>query len=402
MCGIFEISMGRQGWSPVVGMVLLVLGCGNKTDVVFPNHVKDYLPPPANPGFSAYLQASELVERDCAKWIGRVSFTPGQQAASIRAAGPAVSKIRKGQSDGVSWVHRPYSPFSPPSERRGWRFIGRVLDWRIQDAIESKDFDRAVEDTLTAVQMGIDLSGGDAIDANLGYTIARQATSRIWSHFTELSPKQLSRLSSRIAFALERAPTIEATLRNEKITMLKAVQQVQDCFLSNDLKPINEALGSVITPATDYLNRMKTRPKEEQVKFFNGFASEAVNEADSLTKMAQTAPSQWKPLDDPEGERPWKRFATAYLRTGREFMNWWVEFQARTRLMALDAGLMSRVKSGEQNIQLSRFPKLITIDPYSGQTFRYLPQGRDFVVYSIGKDRRDDSGDSNRDLLPER
>lgn len=382
--------------------VALAFGCGKKPDLPFPDHTKDYLPAAANPGFSAYLEAAQSAEANCARWIGRLSFTPGQKSESIKACSSAISKIRSGQAEGVSWVHRPYSPLTPPSERRGWRFIGRVLVWRIQDSIESKDFDRAVSDCLTAIRMGVDLTGGDAIDANLGHTIIREATVAIWSSFADMTPSELSRLYEGCRRSLEQAPTLEATLRNERATMMKAVQTVQDCFRDGDLKPLDDALGPVIAPATTYLKRLKSRPNEEQVAYFKGFASEANQEADNLLATAQTPPAQWKQFKDPTGDRPWKRFATAYLRTGRELMEWWAEYQSRLRLFSVDASLMAKLKSSGLPRDLSGYPKSIAIDPFSGQVFRYLPLGRDYQLYGWGKDRRDDSGDSNRDAVPER
>lgn len=393
----------RQGWSPsILVFVAFALGCGRNPDLPFPDHTKDYLPAVANPGFNAFTEAAQMVEDSCAKWIGRISFTQGQKTESIKASAKAISKIRTGLSEGVNWVHRPYSPLSPPGERRGWRFIGRVLVWRIQNSIESRDFDNAIADCIVAVRMGVALTGGDAIDANLGHTIAREATAAIWSSFADMSPSQLLRLYEGSRRSLEQAPTLEATLRNERATMLKAVQTVQDCFIDGDLNPLDEALGSVIAPATTYLKRLKTRSNREQVAYFRGFAAEATQEADSHVAMAQTPPAQWKPFADPTGDRPWKRFASAYLRSGRELLVWWVEFQSRMRLFTLDTALLAKLKSSGLPKDLSRFPRFLSTDPYSGQSFRYLSQGRDYQLYGWGKDRRDDSGDSNRDAVPER
>jgi hypothetical protein len=42
---------------------------------------------------------------------------------------------------------------------------------------------------------------------------------------------------------------------------------------------------------------------------------------------------------------------------------------------------------------------LLPVDPFDGQPLRYRKTGRGYIIYSIGADRKDDSGDRVKDIV---
>jgi hypothetical protein len=71
---------------------------------------------------------------------------------------------------------------------------------------------------------------------------------------------------------------------------------------------------------------------------------------------------------------------------------------ARTRLLIIEATILQKVKSGDSAPKdLSEFPAPIRTDPYSGDQFIYRADGKDYRVYSVGADFRDDGGETDWD-----
>ena len=382
------------------------LSCSEPAPPQFPDHLRAYLTEPSNPGFALYQEASGLAERHASELVKRVSWTPDKRKAAIEECATALERIAEAQRQDVAFVFTPHSPLAPPGERRGWRFLGRVLVWQIEGALKDRRHSDAVATFLTAARFGADLSGGDAMDANIGYTIIAEAADPLWRAFPDLPPEELRRLFRGIQEILLEMPSLETTLRHERATMLKAVQTIQDAFLDGDLQPFEESLGRDIGRAVRYLSRLKQEPREEQVRYFERFAAEADQEASTLLKAAPLSPHLWTDHPEPAGERPWKRFAAHYFRTGRHLMEWWAGNQARLRLMAVDAALFARLAEGrEPPGDLSGLPRLMRTDPFSGRDFIYMRRDGAYRLYSYGRDRKDDDGEggptgTEPDLVP--
>lgn len=381
-----------------LGAFALLAGCSKPPAPPFPNHLESYVPDPQSPGFALYQQAAKDVEQLPPKLSKRTKWTLGQKQSAIEKCATGLQKIVQAQKSEVSFVFTPTSPLNPPKERRGWSFLGKVMKWQIEEALASENYSQAVAVFLRCARFGVDISGGDATDANLGLTLVNDASIPIWKAFPKMSPRDLRSLYEGYMRILQSAPTLESVLRHEQATMLQVVQSIQDAYLAGDLEKFSK-VGNQLKPAVDYLERLKSRPYEEQIRYFKGFAQEAVDEIRSISQ-ANYDFRQVLNREPKDKERPWKRFAAHYFRSARYLLPLWKESHAKMRLMALDAALMARIKAGKTlPNDLSNFPKWLSTDPFSGDDFLYFPRGSDYVLYSVGVDSKDDGGD-RLDLRP--
>jgi len=380
--------------------VLAIAGCSKSPNPPFPNHLQGYIPNSPNPGFELYRQAALDVETLPPKLLKRTKWTLGQKQSAIDKCAPALQKIARAQRSEVSFVFTPYTPFDPPKERRGWNFLGKVMRWQAEEALVSENYSRAVAAFLRCARFGIDISGGDATDANLGLTIVNDVSIPIWKAFPKMSSRDLRVLHDSFLRILQSAPTLESVLRHERATMLQVVQSIQDAYLAGELKKFTQ-VANQLKPAVDYLERLRSRPHEEQIQYFKNFAQEAENEIRNISQ-ANYDFRQMENRETKDKMRPWKRFSTHYFRTARFLLPLWKETHAKMRLMALDAALMARLKTGKTlPNDLGNFPEWLRTDPFSGKDFLYYPRGSDYVLYSVGVDSKDDGGD-RLDLRPMR
>jgi hypothetical protein len=95
-------------------------------------------------------------------------------------------------------------------------------------------------------------------------------------------------------------------------------------------------------------------------------------------------------------DEPWKRLAKHLFGAARPLLDINDATVARTRLLVLYAQID---RLGKRNnsypINLDGFTKTLTIDPYSGAPFLYHADQAEFSLYSVGKNGRDDGGDSD-------
>jgi hypothetical protein len=397
----------RRGWqlcfwlATPLALSLCLYGCGcrKEADPQFPDHLRGFRSPPPDPGFQLLVQAAEAAEQDAPKQIGRTTWTPGHKESAIKNASRALGLLDRAQRTGVRFEFAPTAPGTTRQSVRGWRFLGRVLKWKIEDALDAGKGGDAAAHFAKAVRLASDLSGGDGMDAGLGYAIANDCADSLWPSLPSLSAGELSGIYSRISSALANAPKPEDTLANEAATMMAAVQWVQDLYLHGDLKQIQTALGVSVEAAVKHLRKLKSQSAAEQVGYFVGFAAGATTISADLRERAALLPNLWEKPKAIEGQRPWRRLSASLLQTGYSFLDNWAAYQARMRLMALDAALLARFKRGQGVPKdLSSLPRWLRTDPFSGRDFTFIPEGPDYKLYSVGPDRTDDGGDKGTDI----
>lgn len=379
-------------------LLAMIAGCAKPPTPPFPNHLQGYVLDSQNPGFALYQQAARDIETLPSNLLKRTKWTLGQKQSAIERCAPALQKITQAQRIGVSFVFAPSSPLAPPKERRGWSFLGKAMRWQVEEALVSEKYSHAVAVFLRCARFGLDISGGDAMDANLGLTIVNDVSVAVWKAFPKMSSQNLRELHEGFVRILQSAPTLQSILRHERATMLQVVQSIQDAYLAGKLDKFTK-VASQLKPAVDYLERLKSRSYEEQIRYFKNFAQEVEEEFQNIAQ-ANFDFRQIANREPKDRERPWKRFATHYFRTARYLLPLWTETHAKMRLMALDAALMARVKAGK-NLpnDLASFPEWLRTDPFSRKDFVYVPRGSDYVLYSVGVDSKDDGGD-RLDLRP--
>jgi hypothetical protein len=203
-------------------------------------------------------------------------------------------------------------------------------------------------------------------------------------------------------------PSLETILRHEQAGMLQCVETVQEWYLQGRTGDLEKFLGEDALPAIRYLERLRSSPISEQVKYFEDFASEARQEIDYWIQEVSKPPHLWADPPPPVGERPWRRFAKHFFGGARFLRQRWVLNQAWLRLFGVDSALYARVvERSSLPADLSEFPLSLRTDPFSGQDFLYYPLRGSYRLYSVGENRLDDGGviaggASEQDLLPKR
>jgi hypothetical protein len=379
-----------------VGTSFLLLGsCRSEPKPAFPDPLAEYQPEPQNPGFEQMRAAGEAAAEDGGALLDRLNWTPGYRRQAMQKAQRALSLLRRAQTQPIEYVYAPQSPLSDRVERSGWRFLGMVLLWNVEEAIERGESRQAVQHLLTLLRLAWDLMGGDALDVNLGYTIVRRIAERTWLSHASLDSEDLLALSDGIRRILENIPSVHQALRHEEAAMLSAVQLIQDAFLSGGLAEIRKGLPDSAAPAFDYLESLRSKSLDEQVEYFKKFAQEARDRISAWRQIASGDPSEWRTIERPTGERPWRRLAVHYFDAADRILPEYAYTLALSRLIATDAYLLAVLKSGKPLPKdLSALPKSIRLDPYSGQDLMFRVVGSGYELYSVGENRRDDRGSS--------
>jgi hypothetical protein len=179
--------------------------------------------------------------------------------------------------------------------------------------------------------------------------------------------------------------------------MRLAVQAVQDAFQKDDFKAISENLGPDSREAISYLRGLREKD-EKRTSYFTGFVAEQEGEVKYLTDSAgkPVAERNAELTFDEDAVRPWKRFAHHFFMTGRPLLEMDDRTVARTRLLVLTSDLVRMgkvVRSYPRDLR--SFPADVKADPYSGKAFLYRQDGAQFEIYSVGKNLRDDAGDTD-------
>jgi hypothetical protein len=378
---------------------LFLAGCGSEEVPPLPSWsatVPVHVPQPSSGNaFDEYALAALDVEAKGGSNLTRTFFYPGHIQESRKATAEAIRTVRRATNRPCDFRFMPRRPFEPAPYQQGWRLIGRVLTWSIQEAIEEERYDEAIDSAVLATRFGFDLSGGGATDASLGLTIVDEARRALAPVLGRLEPAQLTRLSQGYKSALERKPPLSLVVEHERLAMLEAVQYVQDAFLSGDYAELRRGLGQDAREAVRYLEGLRDEPHERWMAYFAGFAAEAEEEAGALRRLA-ALPARER-AGDPgpalRDERPWRRFARHFFRSTRPLLDIDDATVARTRLMILESEILRQAKqTGAVPLSLDGFTKSLIIDPYTGLPFKYRGEGTVFDLYSVGADFRDDGG----------
>jgi len=383
---------------------VVLAGCGSPPAPPYETWVKDQPPyrptSPSSNAFDGYAIAAERAEKLCPESLHRVYFTPGMQARVLERLRATMQTVESASNKPCDFEFRPNRPFEPPPFQRGWRLLGRALTWRIRDAVNGRNYDAAIRTAGVAMRFGFHLTGGGASDASLGFAIVNEARQAICPALVELSPDQLERLAGLTRNALRERPPLSRALQHERLNMLAAVQYVQDAYRSGDFSKLRQKLGPLAHGAIRHLERLDQDDHEARVRYFRAFAAEADAEIQRVANQASLrAPQRSRPAE-PEGERPWRRFAGSFFGTAAPLPGLADRCVAQTRLLALHAIAIASIKrTGSAPPSIASLAADISRDPYSGRPFVYAADGSDFRLYSVGEDGQDNGGDSDETHL---
>lgn len=385
-------------------LALLIGGCRPASPPQFTTWAKAETPQPRQRGsddaFDAYLDAAEQVRRDDALGLSRVSFSPDQRRASLARSANALRLVRAGTRKTLNYRFVVSEPFAPNDTLAAWRHLGRMMSWEIEAAAatNSADTARLMRELMVFAEA---LLHGGAPEADTGLALMDDARLAILAHLDTLDAKTLTAIGELLKPYAQAPDWIDTAIENEAKTMRMGVQWVQDAYLKQDWKSLNDTLGSEVVPATKFLAELRHEDGAKQVAYFQGFAAEVETELRTIREAQALVPAKReKILFIPEGERPWKRFSKHFFRTLRPLLNRYDLTLTRTKLLILECVIRARVKESRlAPPDLSKFDLELTKDPLTGQPFGYSSVGPVYKLYSIGMDQQDNGGVSDVEHL---
>lgn len=350
-------------------------------------------------GFGLLVQAGIEAEKADPIGLHRVSYTPGQRAETIGLTKAPLSILIRAVSKPIHFEYKPFGLTEHLPARQGWRLLGRVLVWSIEDSLARRDDGAAVESLWRVVALSSALMHGCALDVDLGLTLQDDARRAIAPHLGEMSPGSLDQLAKRTGQFFEGSNWLDDCAANEKLQMLSMVQYVQDAYRGEQFDALEKQLGPDIRDAVTYLRDLRKHDGTERAEYFKGFAGEIEWEINAVKTAANTPPASRREIGSPEGKRPWKRFARQFFGTMRPLIEHHDVTITRMRLMVLKARLMAMTKSSKKapaSLATAGFNQWR--DPMTGKDFAYTSFGTEFRVYSIGIDQVDNGGRTNQNF----
>lgn len=348
--------------------------------------------------FPAYVSAAEEAERLGANFLTRVYFTSGMRRTALADLRGPLNVVESASSKPCSPTFSPRDPFEAAPYQAGWRLIGRCLVWKIQDAVALEQWDEAVRVAAIAMKFGLDLTGGSASDASLGFALVNEARGALSPSLEHMDPEALGHLSRRVATVLESHKGLSTMIDHEHQQMLHAVQYVQTVYRSRDFDSLRKKLGSDVRNAVDYLEAMVEEDGEKRPAYFEGFAAEVEEQVRWLHEVERQPHSKRKAVGEPKlaAERPWWRFSKHFLQAANPLLTVRDRTLARTRLLAIEAEALHQIKAkGRAPANLAGLERSVTVDPFTGMLFVYRANGSMYSVYSVGEDLRDDGGETD-------
>ncbi|MBX3114054.1 MAG: hypothetical protein KF836_05755 [Fimbriimonadaceae bacterium] len=341
-----------------------------------------------------YLLAANLADKATEKFKDQADLRGNQQTEYLSRIDTALSMAIRAGGMNCTPQFVAQDPFLPRRSHSGLSAIGRGLELKIQTLDEEGAADGSAQYIVAAHRMANHLSGGDAQDALLGYWIASEARRSSVALIQRMSAGALTNLGNSILASLDKAPPLSTTLDNELKSMLAGVQFISDVHQKKEYGLLETALYKQADPAIDFLKKLK---EKDRVEYFRGFSQEAKNRIEHARQTADIPVIERKAFQIDQGaDRPWKRFATHLFTPLDTFLIERDLHIARSRLFALTCLALAGGKAqGSAPLVFKNLPANADTDPYSGKPFPYRVANREFRIYSVGIDGRDDGGDSN-------
>jgi hypothetical protein len=376
------------GW--ITAGLLIHAGCGGDVKAELPGVFEGAELADSTSNYSLYVDAAKQMERNAAKYIGRTSWTPDQRDSIVSAARGPIQTI-DGASNvvfGQTWAN----VFGPWPYTRGWRTMGRALEWRIDTAIKAGNHSDAIYCLVTSLKMANALASSNSQDADLGMEIASSCMDSIWPALPKFGAGELSNLSDAVFRQMAAEPPAKNILKQEKKCLYTSGAWIKESFQKRNFDTIADQLGKSVLPSVKYLRELAESKVEEQRAYFSGFQNAVDANLDLFRARLQTPPFEWLP--EPRAKlQPWTRFLNSFGTPWRVYVEKRAAYRTRLRLLAIDAALLGRFKSsGAVPRSLDSFPKSLRMDPYSGRDLAYVSRGVDFKLYSVGEDKADDGG----------
>lgn len=374
---------------------LVLAGCGRPAPPLKVWAAPIGAPVPSG-AYAELLAIGNEVEAEAAPLLTRTEFFPKQRARAAAVCNPKMARLARAAKGDVDFAYAPRALDVASPGRRGWRLIGRHLAWSLEDEVKAGQLRAAVNRYGLATRFGFDLTGGGAADLSLGLAIADDARRTIAPAIDGMDASTLDALASEAEIALAHKPALMAAVRNETANMRLLLQRLQDAYASNRLPEEAKALGGFVADDAAYVQGLSSG---KAAVFFNDLGEEIDDLEKELGRDTTLAAPNRTWEFESKGSRG-RMLRRAVLGGVEPILSMNDVTLARTRLLIAQCRLRSRVLKGQalpRRLEeiAGRGGKSAFADPFSGYDLVYRRNGKEFSVYSVGHDGKDDGGESD-------
>lgn len=350
--------------------------------------------------FDRYGLAAQEIQQSLPNLITATKFYETQRVTAMTKGAKAISMVRGATQLKCTWDYSAQGSIGSPElvgRRAAWRLIGRIFTWRITDAITNGKLDEAQALSIDGMKFAFDLMGGDAIDLDLGSTMADEIRVASMPLLNRLTVSQLWKYVGGLKAVLTRSPSLKPTIENEGKNQSVSLGLLASQVEKDDWKTIEKTFLPDGDTIAQYLKSNKGGDKN--AAFFAGLEAERQERIKQALENADKGASKRK-LKEFDDKRVWRKVAAHYLGTWTPMFNKYDRTVARTRLLII-ATMLERTRLLDQNApaSITKFSESVRTDPFSGSDFGFLPDGRFTRVYSVGADGQDNGGETDQSGL---
>jgi hypothetical protein len=393
-----RISLGRIFPLTTLALLAILPGCTTKTEAPWEKFAE------TSPGYQAtpnsgrawddLLIAADSATKAAEKYSNKADLRDVEIPAFVATTKAAADQAARAATLPAQFSFIPHDPFLPRPHHRGITVIGTNYGYQIQTAGQTGAANSAATSIIAAHRLATVLSHGDAQDAMLGHWIAANARTKAATLIHKMDASTLNQMGETILASLEQLPSPNQTVENELKNMRLSVQVIQDAYREKQTELLHKAFYKQAAPAIEHLQNLRASDRPD---YFKNFAAEA-NQFAEIAKAELAQPvAERKPRNlNFSGERPWRRFSQHLFTIVLTYVDSHDQHLTRSRLFALTCLALAAGKStGLAPKQFNTAPKAQLLDPFSGQPFPYQTAEREFKIYSVGKNGRDDGGETN-------
>jgi type II secretory pathway pseudopilin PulG len=290
------------------------------------------------------------------------------------------------------------------------RDMARLLSAEADVRASRGDYAGAFDDGLDAMQMGNDMArGGTIIHGLVAIACTAIGQDRMVKYLEKLSAADCDRLAARMQrLLLARVPGADV-LKEERDAAISGFAKIDDAILSGDADAIKQQFSGD-GPGLRVAVRLHADAIKQQFSEDDGlgaftrslpgrlwwryYRDGAYEEMEAMLRAeianAKVPAVQRKTIPEPKNIIA-SIFSPVYMQALSRFdLN-----DARCRLILCALAIRSyRLKQGRLPGTLNdlKLDPSLLIDPCTGKQLIYRPQGKDYLLYSVGPDLKDDGG----------
>jgi len=386
---------GKRRLAGCLVLLLAMSACGPKSTDNMPTFAEPdtaYVPTTGTGNaFDVYAQVAIAVEQNPADPQKQGQLTEFAQKKLLVTFAPEMKEIAEATKLTCDFKFRTRDPFVPAPFVGGWRALGRLYVWKVEQAVKANDLATAVETVCVATKFGFDLMGGGGVEADLGATIVDGARLAILPAWPRLTPPQLWTLSQRIKRATFGHDAPAELLKRERQNVQVVLQYVLEHSAEGKLTELYRNAGAD-HEVIDHLKKIQGNAGK-RIEFFRGLAAE---EAAVFQFVSDLDKHRTQPNPKFDKDRMWRRLSRLLFSGYRPLRDRVETTLARTRLLVISCVLERQLRTAKplpKNLDGVSTPT--RIDPFSGDKFGFSEDGTSYIIYSYGKDGEDNGGASD-------